>query len=73
MHMHTHTHTHTLYRPIGVKDNVVQAKYSEKRNVLSWLLKEERVAECLMIIKSVKFETFQPFSHWHVKDLHQNT
>ena len=34
-HTHTHTHTHTL-------------KYSEKRNALSWPLKEERVAECLM-------------------------
>ena len=33
--MHMHTHTHALYRLIGVKDNV---KYSEKRNVLSWLL-----------------------------------
>ena len=36
-HTHTHTHMHTLCRLIGVKDN------SEKRNVLSLLLKEERV------------------------------
>ena len=37
------THTHTLYRLIGMKDNAALLKYSEKRNVLSWLLKEERV------------------------------
>ena len=30
MHAHTHTYSHTLYRLIGVKDNVVQLKYSEK-------------------------------------------
>ena len=48
MYTHTHTHTHTLYRLIGVMDSVAQLKYSEKRNVLSLLLKEEKVAESLM-------------------------
>ena len=28
-HTHTHTHTHTLYRLIGVKDNVAYLKYLE--------------------------------------------
>ena len=43
-----HAHTHTLHRPIGVNDSVALLKDSEKRNALSLLLKEERVAECLM-------------------------
>ena len=49
MHAHTmrtHIHTHTLYRRTGVKDSVASLKYLEKRNVLSLLSKEERVAEC---------------------------
>ena len=29
-HTHTRTHTHTVYRLIGVKDNVAELKYSEK-------------------------------------------
>ena len=43
MNTHTHnarTHARTLYRLIGVKDNVAEPKYSEKRNVLSLLIAE---------------------------------
>ena len=29
----THTHTHTVYRQIGMQDNVASVKYLEKRNV----------------------------------------
>ena len=45
--IHTHACTHILYRQMVVKDSVAQLKYST-RNVLSLVLKEERVAECLM-------------------------
>ena len=43
MHMHTHTQTHCT------KNSVALLKYLEKRNVLSLTLKEERVAENLIL------------------------
>ena len=43
-HTHAHAHAHTLYRLIKMKDSIANLKYSEKRNVLSLFLKEERVA-----------------------------
>ena len=50
-HTHTHTHTthmtHTLHTLIRGEGQRCLAKFSEKRNVFSLLLKEERVAECL--------------------------
>ena len=44
-HTHTRTHTHTHTVQIKVKDGVAELKYSEKSNVFSLLLKEERIAE----------------------------
>ena len=60
-HTHTHTHTHTRARARArAHTHIVQTdrcegqccltelEYSDKRQVLSLLLKEERVGECLM-------------------------
>ena len=64
-HTQTHkricTHAHTFYRWIGVKDSVAWLKYLEKRNVLSLLLKKERIA----VLFSSLFCLFLLAVYWH--------